>query len=129
MLYVTDTHPFLWHLSNDKRLGKEAKSLFDRAERGEASITVPTIVLAEAFYIAQRHRLKIEFSDVLERVENALNFPVFSLDINVIRKIQELDKLQELHDKIIVATARILDAHLITNDREIRKSEYVKTVW
>lgn len=125
MLYVTDTHPFLWHLSYDKRLGKEAKSLFDRAERGDASITVP----AEAFYIAQRHRLKIEFSDVLERVENALNFPVFSLDINVIRKIQELDKLQELHDKIIVATARILDAHLITNDREIRKSEYVKTIW
>ena len=34
-----------------------------------------------------------------------------------------------MHDKIITATARILNAELITKDKEIKNSGYVKTVW
>jgi PIN domain nuclease of toxin-antitoxin system len=38
-------------------------------------------------------------------------------------------ELKELHDRIIVATAKILNAKLITKDRRIRESEIVETVW
>ena len=46
MIFVADTHSFLWYLSEDSRLGKKAKSIFELAEKGEATIAVPTIVLA-----------------------------------------------------------------------------------
>jgi len=35
----------------------------------------------------------------------------------------------ELHDRIIVATAKILNAKLITRDKEIRKAGVVDVVW
>jgi len=35
----------------DKRIGKNAKKIFDMAERGDAIVVIPTIVLAECFYI------------------------------------------------------------------------------
>jgi PIN domain nuclease of toxin-antitoxin system len=38
-------------------------------------------------------------------------------------------RLKELHDRIIVATAKILNAKLITKDRQIRDSGIVEIVW
>ena len=46
--------------------------------------------------------------------------------------LRELEgvKLRELHDRIIVATARVTKAEaLITKDREIIGSGVVKTLW
>ncbi len=54
MIYVTDTHSFLWYLSEDKKLSKTAKSVFDEAEKGNATIVIPTIVLAESLHILDR---------------------------------------------------------------------------
>jgi PIN domain nuclease of toxin-antitoxin system len=38
-------------------------------------------------------------------------------------------KLKEIHDRIIVASAKILNTKLITKDKEIKKSRIVETVW
>lgn len=38
MFYVTDTHPFLWYLTDDNRLSRIAKEIFDKTEKGEATI-------------------------------------------------------------------------------------------
>jgi|GEM_PF-5732734 len=43
MLYVTDTQPFLWYLSSDKRLWEAAKEAFEQAESGRAVVVVPTL--------------------------------------------------------------------------------------
>lgn len=129
MLYVTDTHPFLWHLSNDGRLSKKASEVFTEAERGEVTIVVPTIVLAESFHITKNKKVEIYFGEIIEKVEFASNFTTFPLDLKVIKNIQALDKLPDLHDKIVVATAQILTADLISKDDEIKKSEYVNVIW
>lgn len=34
-----------------------------------------------------------------------------------------------MHDKIIIATAKILNAKLITKDEKIIESGYVETIW
>jgi predicted nucleic acid-binding protein len=129
MLYVTDTHPFLWYLSDDERLGTGAKEIFELAERGGAIVVVPVIVLAESLYIVAKKDFEIKFKDILEMVENSINFPPFATDIEVIKEAMDLEAISELHDKIIVATARLLNAALITKDKEIKKTGYVQTVW
>lgn len=63
---MTDTHPFLWYLSKDARLGKDAKTVFDAAEHGESSILIPTIVLAESQYITEKKKFSLSFLKVLE---------------------------------------------------------------
>ncbi|MDI6707566.1 MAG: PIN domain-containing protein [Candidatus Thermoplasmatota archaeon] len=129
MFYVTDTHPLLWYLTDDERLSSSAKEIFDRAEKGEETIIVPTIVLAESFYTTKKYHMDIKFREVLDRLETGWNYQPYPLDLEIIKAIQNLDKLPELHDKIIVATARKLEAKLITKDEKIASAQYVEIVW
>ncbi len=128
--YVTDTHPFLWHLAGDRsRLGYQAKAVLDRAELGEAVVIIPAVVLAEALYIAEKERVRAKLEQIFGMVENALNYRFCPLDLPIIHTAWELRKLREIHDRIIVATAKELGLELITDDGEIRESGYVRTVW
>lgn len=106
MLFVTDTHSFLWYLSQEDKLGRGALNVFEEAEKGNVVILVPTIVLAEAFHVCNSKGIVVKFSQLLEKIEVGRNFTSVPLDFNVIKQIQKLDKIKELHDKIIVATAQ-----------------------
>lgn len=37
MLYVADTYSIIWFLTSDKRLGKAAKIVFEKADMGKLS--------------------------------------------------------------------------------------------
>ncbi|NOZ76780.1 MAG: type II toxin-antitoxin system VapC family toxin [Euryarchaeota archaeon] len=115
-------------MAEDRRLWKEAKEIFELAESGGAVVAVPTIVLAEAFYIAEKKDFSLQFRDILNKVDSSINFPSMSLDMETVKEMVLLNELPEIHDKIITATSRILDATLITKDKEIKASGYVPTV-
>jgi len=51
-----------------------------------------------------------------------------SFNFQVVKLLSEI-MLKELHDRIIVATAKLLNAKLITKDKEIRESRIVEVVW
>ena len=127
--YVTDTHPFVWYLADDARLSSDARMAFDRADSGEATIIIPAIALAEAVYLAEKERIETKTDLIFGIVENALNYRVYPLDVTIVKKSMELQKLSEIHDKSIVATARHLGFELITKDGKIRDTGYVPTIW
>lgn len=69
--YVLDTVAIVSHLDNRKGLGSRAREVFAAAERGEARLLVPPIVVAELFWYfskrAQRDRFRQVFSDMRTR--------------------------------------------------------------
>jgi predicted nucleic acid-binding protein len=65
-LYVVDTHALLWYLAEDKSLGKKAKKVLDRSDKGDVDIVIPTTVLAEALFITEKHKVDLEFLDIIE---------------------------------------------------------------
>ena len=128
--YVTDTHPFLWYLVGDtRRLGPAARVAFDQAEAGRAVIIIPSIVLAESLHVSEKGRMKFKFERVLETIESALNYRIYPLDLPVIRRASDLKGVSEIHDRIIVATAKHIELELITDDEEVRTSGQVGIVW
>ncbi len=129
MIHVTDTHPFLWYLAGDPRLGNTAKAIFDDAEKGATTIVAPTIILAESLRVLEKKRLTLKFRDVLRKLEVGWNYTVMPLDLRVVTRLPSLPRLTELHDRIIVASADLLGAFLITKDSVIKKAGYVRTVW
>lgn len=129
MIFVADTHSFLWHLSEDSRLGRKAKSIFELAEKGEATIAVPTIVLAESLHILEKKKYAIKFKSIMARIESGWNYLPVPLDTRIIRRIESLKKLEDLHDRIIVASALLMGAELVTRDEKIKNSKYVKVIW
>ncbi len=128
-MFVTDTHSFIWFLTKDKRLPPKIKEIFRSCDRGEEIIIVPSIVLLECLYICERKNVNIKFRDVLRKLHTSYNYPIYPLDEEVVIECSKITKLTDLHDRIIVATAKLLNVSLITKDKEIKDSKLVKTVW
>lgn len=128
-MYVADAHALGWYFTNDPRLGQEAARIFERSERGECLILVPTIVLAELFHIGRKKRIALDFAELLRKVEERDNFVATSLDLSIIRKLPETHPLTELHDQIIVATALLYEAEVLTKNGPIRDTGLVGTIW
>ena len=129
MAYVVDTHALIWFLTDNKSVGNEARSILRKADENEEMVIIPTIVLAEAFYICEKKRIGTKFKDILERIEKSLNYVSYDLDLEIILKLEELGKIKELHDRIIVATALLTNSKILTKDKNIIDSKYVGFVW
>ena len=129
MIYVADTHAFLWHLAEDKRLGRAARAIFQSAEQGDAVIVLPAIAVAECLMVIEKKHLDLQFAALLEKLRVGLNFTILPLDLRVLWRAAQLAGLPELHDRIIVASADLLGAPLLTRDRAISASRYVQTIW
>ena len=129
MYHVTDTHSLIWYLTEDNKLGKKAFSIFDKADRGEAIIIVPTIVLSEMIYICEKKRAGLEVKDVIHKIKNSLNYIPYNLDIETLEKLITIKNIPEMHDRIITAIALLTGSVLITKDKEIIKSKTVETIW
>ncbi|MGH8007321.1 MAG: type II toxin-antitoxin system VapC family toxin [Candidatus Binatia bacterium] len=128
-MYVADAHALGWYFTDDPRLGQQAAQVFERSEKGECLILVPTVVLAELFHISRKKRIALDFVELLKKVEERGNFVVPGLDLAVIKKLPDTHPLTELHDQLIVATALLYEAPVLTKDRSIQDSGLVETVW
>ena len=128
-MYVTDAHGFLWFLSKDERLGKRALEIFRACDKGKEIIVIPSIVLLECMYVCEKKRIGIEFREIIQKIQGTLNYPIYPLDEEIVLECQNVGEIAEAHDRIIVATTKLLNAKLITKDVSITNSNIVETLW
>ncbi|RLT45495.1 MAG: PIN domain-containing protein [Chloroflexi bacterium] len=129
MPYVVDTHALAWHFANSPSLGNAARWVLSRADSGIEIVYVPSIVLGELMHICARGRTSLSFADTLARIESGDNYHVIPLDLAVINAASAIQSPLEMHDLFIVATAKMLDAAVITKDAQIVASGEVTIVW
>jgi PIN domain nuclease of toxin-antitoxin system len=92
-------------------------------------VVVPSIVLLECMYVCEKKRIEFEFQEIMQKIQGTFNYPVYPLDEEVILECQSIRQIAEVHDRIIVATAKLLNAKLITRDANITDSKIVETIW
>lgn len=125
---VVDTHTLVWFLGNDKRLSEKAEVIIT-----DSSITliIPTIVLVEAKYLFEKHRIKISTEHILGVIEKDERCKIFLLDIEV---IEYMPKGFDIHDGIILGTVLLFkdtvdnQVAIVTKDETITNSGVVKTI-
>ena len=78
-MYVVDTHALIWYFEDDVRLGKAA---FHAMDDNEATIVVPTIVLAEVHYLYLKKRVDISLNVIEEKLTEADNVLIIPLDVD-----------------------------------------------
>ncbi len=127
--YVVDTHSLIWFITENHTLSKRASQILEEGEKAKVEVLIPTIVLAEITYIAQKKKVKITVNEVLERIQEGDGFMVVPFDFPIFQIVLKLPEDWEIHDRIIAATARYYGAQLITKDRSLRKSGKIETVW
>ncbi len=124
MRVVIDTHVLYWVLTQDlDKLTNKALGTISQAEE----IIVPTIVLLELLGLLQKKKATRYFDILLKQFPKS-KYIVVPLDIAVIKEIRKIKAKFELHDKVIVATAKGLGLSLVTKDEEITK-KYKRVIW
>lgn len=132
MTFVTDTHPFVYHvLGRRSRIGRRALSVFDAVKRGRETIIVPFTVLEEVMLLSEigRIRLPLPFRDFVVSVRQAENFDLGVNDTDLLLEAATFTTVRDPYDRLIIAQARVAGLPLITGDSKIHESGLVRTIW
>lgn len=132
MRYVTDTHALIHHVTDRKRgLGRRARDIFGRADRGLDLIIVPFTVLEEILLLSEIGKIHIPlpFRGFVISLENSDNMDVAVNDTAVLLEAATFTTVRDPYDRLIIVQARVAGAPLITGDEEIHESGLVRTVW
>ena len=128
-LVVLDTHAWIWWASDPAKLGKLARHEIDRAKK----VGVPAICSLELATLAARGRITLN-RPILEWLHDALaesRVELLPLTPAVAVKAADLPPTfpGDPADRLIVATAIIESATLVTKDERIRAFAGVRTIW
>jgi len=127
--YATDTHALFWYLTASPKLGVNAKTAFDEGAKGNAVIYIPTIVLAELFFLNEKLNQPLDFNREFERFEQSAQFEFVGFAPENVKDFSQDSAVPEMHDRMIVGVARRLGVSCLTCDKEIVASRLVKVVW
>lgn len=122
MIYVIDTHIFVWFLDSNKRLSSKYKKILFNEKN---TFVFSTIVLAEIKHLIALKRIKIDFNSVLEYLSNCDNCIVYPVDETV---IDNMPAGLNIHDALIIATGLIYknsmarEVFILTEDDDIKSS-------
>lgn len=130
--YVIDAVAFLSYLADV--LPPKSDKIFKMAELEKNLLILPSIVLGECLYTIYKGReifgktISLENVDLIFKIiRESSAIQLVDMDLEAWEIFNDL-KIPEMHDRIIVATARNQGVKaIITTDPEIAKSEM--TIW
>jgi PIN domain nuclease of toxin-antitoxin system len=128
---VLDTHAWVWWLSKPEKLSRRQRSAIERA-RKPASVSLLLSVISgwEVALLVQagRLRLPVPLEAWLQQAMSVPGLEVVPLSVPVIATAAQLTALRDPADMLIVATARLHGARLVTSDVRIGDSGTVQVV-
>jgi PIN domain nuclease of toxin-antitoxin system len=132
MTFVTDTHPFVYHVTGRRsRLGRKALRVFDAVKHGREIMIVPFTVLEEVMLLSEigKIRLLLPFREFVVSIRQAENFDLGVNDTDLLLEAATFTTVRDPYDRLIIAQARVAGVPLITGDEQIQESGLVRTVW
>ena len=127
--YVTDTHALYWYLTASPKLGTNAQAVFLDGEQGHARIYVPSIVLAELYYLNVKYNQPLVFAQECERLTESGQFYFVEFRAADVLRFDVLAAIPEMHDRMIAGVAHARQLPLLTRDNEIIASGIIQTIW
>jgi PIN domain nuclease of toxin-antitoxin system len=128
---LLDTHVLLWWVNGDPRLSSEQLQILEQANEDQP-LWVSDISLWEIATLAslKRIELQIPLRDWLERATAPPLVQRMPISPTVAVEVAALppDFHRDPADRIIVASARVLGANLLTRDDRIINAKLVPTV-
>ena len=130
--YLLDTHTWIWLHAAPEELSAPCLALLrDLGARDE--LLLSAISLWELCKLVEKRRITLR-KDLDAWVRSALDVPrlrVVPLDFTVFHRSTTLPPPfhADPADQMIVATARLLDATIVTRDGLLREYPHVRTFW
>jgi predicted nucleic acid-binding protein len=129
MNYLADTVALVRHLRGGKKLGTRARKLLQEADVGFHTIYISGVTLMEILYLSESRRIPIDLNVVQGLLTQSRNYRVIPVGLEVVALAAGIDDVPELHDRLIVATAKLLTVPILTNDPVMSGSKHTTTIW
>jgi len=127
MEYLADTVAIVRYFSKSGKIGKRALKILKDADAGEHEIYVSIISIVEIMYLTEKNRIPLRLEETLSTIAISDNYHIVDLDVDTIQNANTIHGL-ELHDRLIVASAKQLNLPILTNDTVIVKSNLVEVL-
>lgn len=127
--YIADTHALYWYLTASPKLGNNARNVFREGELGRARIYIPSIVLAELYYLNIKAGKPLDFAVEYSRMLNAEQFLFLPFRAADLLRFDVLTAIPEMHDRIIAGAALERNCPCLTRDSLIVASGLIQIVW
>ena len=128
MEYLLDTVSLVRYLSNSGKISQKAKVIFDKADKNQCSFFISTISLMEIMYLSEKKRIPITLNETVEKIQLSTIYEVIDLSTEIVLTAQTVE-FYELHDRLILATAKYLGVPIISSDTKFNNVEGIQTIW
>lgn len=125
MSYLLDTVTVVRHFANVGRIGKTAVQILQGLDN---HFFISVVSLMEILYLSEKHRIKIDLADTLNKIESSSLYSVIDLTSDIL-KVAEDTPFRELHDRLILSTAKWLDVQIISSEMEFKKVNGISVIW
>jgi len=131
-MIVVDTHIIIWDALKPESLSQKAKNTIDEANKKDG-IIICEVSLWEIAMLIKKKRLEIEipYLEFIDLVISSNNYilkgitpTIADLSVNLPKEVN-----QDPADRLICATSIAYKTPLITADRNLLNSKYIKTIW
>jgi PIN domain nuclease of toxin-antitoxin system len=128
---LLDTHALVWWVDGSKKLSREQSRSTERAA-STGALFLSEISFWEIAMLVEAGKLRFRepLDEWLERAAAAPAVQRFGITPTIAREVASLSTTRNWDpaDRVIVATARVLGARLITSDSRIIDSKLVPTI-
>lgn len=125
MKYLLDTVTIVRHFSDIGRIGRKALKILNEPDN---DFFISVVSLMEILYLSEKHRIEIDLAETLNKIESSSLYSVVDLTPEIL-KIAEKTPFKELHDRLILSTAKWLEIPIISSDEEFDKVEGIEVIW
>lgn len=102
--------------------------MIQTAEKGHHQLFVSTISLMEIMYLTETNRIPLSLAEVLENLNSKKCYTIIDFDVDILKEAVDI-QFVELHDRLILATAKLLGTPIVSSDREFNNLKDVEVIW
>ena len=128
MSYLLDTVTIIRHFTDSGKIGKRAREILETKSGDQDRFMISVVSLMEILYLSEKHRISISLKETLKRLESSSLYMVVDLTPEILLVAETID-FAELHDRLILATAKWLDVPVISSDSKFFMVKKVEVIW
>ncbi|MCP3961649.1 MAG: type II toxin-antitoxin system VapC family toxin [bacterium] len=128
MICLLDTVAVVRHLSGAGRIGREAARILDTVEEGSDLLLVSAVSLMEILYLSEKNRIPLDLGNTLDKIKASECYAVVDLNAEILKVAATLE-YRELHDRLILATAKWFGVAVLSSDRDFEYVEGLQVIW
>jgi len=128
MRYLLDTVVLVRHFVGKGKIGGKASGILEDIENSDDSLLISVISLMEIMYLSEKNRINIGLEETLDSIESTSKYAIIDLNTDILR-VAETINFYELHDRLILATAKWLQIPILSSDAKFSSIKEIEVIW